>query len=214
MKRNVITTRKLAIAGMLTALTAILVFTPIGMVSIGAISLTTIHIPVLIGTLAEGPVVGLILALVFGLCSFIKAFQVAGPLDPFFTDPLVSIPSRLLIPLVTWGVFCLLSRLLPDNKHIKRINWAISSAFGSITNTVATLFMLYLRQRNEINALLSKFIADGVVSDKYSQNAGPFLISIVGVPNGITEMIIAVLLVPAVLTALHATVRKPKVGLK
>jgi len=190
---------------MLTALTAILVFTPIGMITIGAISLTTVHIPVLIGALAEGPFVGLILAFVFGFCSFLKAFQVAGPFDPFFTDPLVSIPSRLLIPLVTWGVFLLLAKLLPDNRHVKRINWAISAAAGSLTNTIATLFMLYIRHKEGLNNLLSKFITQGAVSEIYSQRAGPFLLTIVGVPNGVTEMIIAVLLVPAVLSALHAT---------
>lgn len=211
--RNVaFSTRKLTITGMLAALTAILVFTPIGMLTIGAISLTTVHVPVLIGTLAEGPIVGLILAFVFGLCSFIKAFQVAGPFDPFFTDPLVSIPSRLLIPLVTWGVLCLLARVFPDNKHLKRVTWAISSALGSLTNTVVTLFVLYLRHQNEINNLINKLIDEGIVSNVYAQNAGPFLISIVGLPNGVTEMIIAVVLVPSVLTALNIKKKKTNIG--
>ena len=55
-------TRKLVSAGMLSAISIILGMTPLGIIPIGPLSATTMHLPVIIGAVLEGPVVGLIIA--------------------------------------------------------------------------------------------------------------------------------------------------------
>ena len=59
-------------AAMLSAITAVLTFTPIGPIPLPPplLSATTVHLPVILAALVEGPVVGLVVGLVFGLCSF------------------------------------------------------------------------------------------------------------------------------------------------
>ena len=76
MKKQRIAIRKMVISAMLSAITAVLTFTPIGMIPLPPplLSVTTVHIPVIVAALAEGPLVGLLVGLVFGLCSLIRAF--------------------------------------------------------------------------------------------------------------------------------------------
>ena len=70
--------RKMVVAGMLSAVTAVLVFTPIGMIPLPPplLSATTVHVPVILAALAEGPLVGLAVGTVFGICSFIRHFLI------------------------------------------------------------------------------------------------------------------------------------------
>ncbi|MEG1775506.1 MAG: ECF transporter S component, partial [Clostridia bacterium] len=94
--------RKMVIAGMLSAITALLTFTPFGMIPLPPPlpAATTVHVPVILAALVEGPWVGLVVGLVFGACSFIRAWEtgIVG-LTLFFRNPLVSVLPRLLVPL-------------------------------------------------------------------------------------------------------------------
>ena len=102
--------RRMVVAAMLSAITAVLTFTPIGMIPLPPplLSATTVHLPVILAALVEGPVVGLVVGLVFGLCSFIRAWETgAVGLTLFFRNPLVSVLPRLLVPLVALGVYLL-----------------------------------------------------------------------------------------------------------
>ena len=68
--------RQMTVAAMLSAITALLVFTPIGMIQLPPplLAVTTVHVPVLIAALVEGWWVGGFVGLVFGTCSLIRAF--------------------------------------------------------------------------------------------------------------------------------------------
>ena len=82
--------RRMVTAAMLSAITAVLTFTPIGMIPLPPplLSATTVHLPVILAALVEGPVVGLVVSLVFGLCSFIRAWESgAVGLTLFFRNP-------------------------------------------------------------------------------------------------------------------------------
>jgi uncharacterized membrane protein len=190
----------MTIIAMLTALIIILVYTPLGMITIGPISTTFAHIPVIIGLLAEGPLVGLILAFVFGLASMIRAYIApTGILSLFFQDPLVAILPRMLFPLAAWGVTLLLRKLLNDTKAMRRLNWAITGLFASLMHTVFVLYALYLLHAQ---GLIEKINESNL--GQYLNAPGRLLFYAVALPNGIPEALVTMILTPAILTAVMA----------
>lgn len=131
--RYKLTPRKIAITGILGALSIFLGMTPVGFIPIPftpAGSATIMHIPVILGAILEGPLVGAMVGLIFGLSSFIRG-------GAFFADPLVAIPPRVLIGIVAGYVYY----LLPKN------NWglAITASIGTMTNTFGVLGIALLR---------------------------------------------------------------------
>ena len=197
--------RRLTITGMLTAIIILLTFTNLGLIPIGSIAITTIHLPVIIGLLAEGPVVGLILAFVFGAGTLIRALiSPAGPFDAFFLNPMISILPRLLIPLGAWGVFKLVSGLFPKTKPMASIAWGAAGLAGSLTNTVFVLLSIYLWYGKRVEEIISS------VPDlaQYASAAGKFLFFGVALPNGIPEAIVTMILIPAIMAAVAAVKKR------
>lgn len=130
-------TRKIVITGVLSAISIFLGITRLGFIPwITGASLTIMHIPVIIGAILEGPVVGLVIGFVFGIFSLIQAaIAPTGPTDVWFTNPLLSILPRLFIGPVSWLVY----------EGLKK--WKIpalitSGIVGSLTNTGLVLFMI------------------------------------------------------------------------
>ena len=69
------------------------------------------HMPVIIGAILEGPVVGALIGLIFGVFSMIQAAVAPnGPIDAWFTNPLLSVLPRLFIGPVAWLVWRALKR--------------------------------------------------------------------------------------------------------
>ncbi len=197
--------RRLTITGMLTAIIILLTFTNLGLIPIGSIAITTIHLPVLIGLLAEGPIVGLILAFVFGAGTLLRALIApAGPFDVFFLNPAVSILPRLLIPLGAWGVYKLVSGLLPKSKPMASIAWGAAGLAGSLTNTVFVLLSIYLWYGKKVEEIISQ-VPDLAT---YANAAGKFLFFGVALPNGIPEAIVTMILIPAIMAAVTAVKKR------
>ena len=197
---------RLSITGLLAALILIMIYTRIGLMTLPgtSIQITFIHIPVLIGLLAEGPVVSLVLAFVFGAGTLLKGLIApATPFDPFFINPLISVLPRLLIPLAAWGVFVLVKALLPKTKPMLSVAWSVSALAGSLTNTVFVLLALYLSYRVQIEGILSN-----IGLEQYAGAAGKFLFFGVALPNGIPEAIATMILVPAVMAAVLAVKKR------
>jgi uncharacterized membrane protein len=63
-------------------------------------------VPVIIGAVLGGPLVGTFIGLIFGLSSMIlAAVAPTGPGDVFFTNPWVSVVPRLFIGVAAWGAY-------------------------------------------------------------------------------------------------------------
>lgn len=132
-------TRKIVIIGVLSAISIFLGITRLGFIPwfTGA-SLTIMQAPVIIGAVLEGPVVGLVIGLVFGVFSLIQAAVApTGPADVWFTNPLLSILPRLFIGPVAWLFY----------RGLKR--WKIAALIaagiaGSLTNTILVLGMILI----------------------------------------------------------------------
>jgi len=132
-------TRKIVVTGVLGAISIFLGLTRWGFIPwLSGASLTVMHIPVIIGAILEGPIVGLAIGIIFGLFSLIQAAVAPnGPGDVIFTNPLISIVPRLFIGPVAWLVWNALKR------------WPVpglllSGLAGSLTNTVLVLGVIGL----------------------------------------------------------------------
>ena len=203
--------RKMVLASMLSAITAVLTFTPIGMIPLPPPlpSATTVHIPVLLAALVEGPAVGLIVGVVFGLCSLIRAWEVGMVgLTLFFRNPLVSVLPRLLVPLIACGVWMLWKKLIRPHAVTDKIGAVVASAAGAVGNTVLCLGTIVLLYNTDLTVLINEMISSGSADAAYLDHAGAWLVAVVGLPNGIAEAIAAAVIVPIIKTAVDAVLRR------
>lgn len=203
--------RKMVIAAMLSAIVAVLTFTPIGMIPLPPPlpRATTVHVPVLLAALVEGPVVGLVVGLVFGLCSLLRAWESAAVgLTLFFRDPRVSVLPRLLVPLVAYGIWALWRKCVKPGRVTDKAGAVIASVLGTLTNTVGCLGMVVWLYGADLTELIHGMIASGSADAAYLNNAGAWLVAVVGTPNGIGECIVAAILVPMIQSAVEAVLRR------
>jgi uncharacterized membrane protein len=150
-------TRKAVIAGALGAISILLSWTPLGFLTWGTFSLTIMHVPVIIGSILEGPIVGLGVGLIFGISSMIQAAVAPRtPSDGWFTNPLLSVAPRLLIGPATWLVYRALERW--------RVPAIIAGGVaGSLTNTVLVLGVIGLLGYLPWAVLASVAVSNGLL---------------------------------------------------
>ncbi len=177
-------TKSMVLTAVLASLITIMTFVPFtGYISVGGISITTIHIPVIIGSLVLGKRGGFILGLVWGVTSLIKA-ATSGSLEGIiFLDPRISVLPRVIVGF-TVG---LISDVLKD-KTTKLEYTATVAVIGTILNTILVLSAIYIwGQDNILN------VGESIV------NIFKIIVSI----NGIIEVVLAVLLTPIIVTSLR-----------
>ncbi|MGP1474516.1 MAG: ECF transporter S component [Treponema sp.] len=137
--------RKIAITGAFSAL-IILMGIPglhLGYIQINpTISLTIMHIPVVLAAALAGLPGAIVTSLVFGLTSLINAAaNPGGVLDPLFKYPQCSVLPRLIFGFAAYGFFAILG-LIP--RVPKAINAAVSAFLSSLLHTVAVIGSLYV----------------------------------------------------------------------
>lgn len=200
-------TRTLVLFAMFVAIIAILALTPLGIISIGFIGATTIHIPVIIGAIMLGPKFGASLGFCFGLISCLKS-TFSGAVTGFLFSPAIPVPGtghgspwalviafvpRILIGVVAYYVYAGLSKVIKSDG----LSIGVAAFCGSITNTALVMGLIYL-----------------VFKDAYAQSidlAGKTIEIVIGttvVVNGIPEAIVAVIISVAVCKALKHYMKK------
>lgn len=193
-------TYRLTILGLLTAILAILVFTPLGMIPIGPISITLAHIPVLLGLFVEGPVVGVLLGLFFGLLSCFRAYVAPTTLlAPFFQNPLVSVLPRILFPLFAWLVFRLLQKGIKNTKVL----YALSGLLASVFHTICVLGILMLLHGGQIMAAVHNALPQFANTGLFT-----FIAISIALPNGIPEALITALILPPLVLSIQKIKKK------
>lgn len=105
--------RKLVISAMLGAITIVLGLTPLGFIPLGIMNATTMHIPVIIAAILEGPIVGAAVGLIFGVSSMVKAFTMPLPTSFVFWNPLIAVLPRVLIGVVSYYLYAAFSSRSP-----------------------------------------------------------------------------------------------------
>ena len=152
-----LTTRQIAVAGLMGAVAILLGATRLGFIPwVTGIALTVMHVPVIIGAVLEGPVVGVIIGAIFGVFSLVWAnIGPVGPGSLFFRDPLVAILPRLFIGVVAWLAYRAFS--------FNQVGALIAAGIlGSLTNTVLVLGAIGLRGYAPWLALLPVATGNGL----------------------------------------------------
>lgn len=174
-RENFFNGQNIARLGLLVGLMLVLDISGIGYIMIGPISITTVHIPVILGAVFWGLPYGLILGTVFGLTSWFKSLQGLSGIFTFaFVNPLISVGMRILMGVVT----ALIAKAFKDKKPI--VAYGVTGALGSILNTVlilGSIFIFYGAQASQALEMTTKAL-------------GIFLLGVAGA-NGIPEAIAA-----------------------
>ena len=184
---------ELTLNAMFMAITIVLSLVPfLGMISIGVISITTMHIPVIVAGIVLGWKGGLINGIFFGLASmYIAATRPVGLLDVLFVNPIVAVLPRAL--------FGLSVGLLSDGlKRITRNNVVSSSITAVVSTLLHAVFVLSILYFVAISS------TDAAILEAMPSNVWIFLGSIASL-NTALEVGIAVLIgVPVSLAIQHA----------
>lgn len=154
----ILTTKRIVTAAILVAITIIMAVIPgIGFIPIPNLSgnATIEHIPTIVGSVVEGPLVGVITGFSFGMMSFTRATI------PAFKDPLVAILPRLLIGITPWLIFIMTKRIQRD------VAAGLAGFVGSATNTIFVLGFAVARgyfPKAIVIAVLPQAIVEAVIA--------------------------------------------------
>ena len=194
----------MAIMGMFGAIIFLLAFTPLGFIPLPFVRATTIHIPVIIGSIFLGPKYGAALGFMFGMASFLIAtmqpFPTSFAFSPFIPVPgsdtgslwalFVAFIPRIFVGVVPWFVYEFLKKV--THKRFTVANFAVAGVLGSLTNTVLVMHSIFIFF-GEPWSLVRNEPVDAVYS---------VIVSII-VGVGIPEAIVAGVIVAAVASALN-----------
>jgi len=221
------TVRKIVVAGILGAIITLLGY--LGTAGPGFIPVptpaqhaTTLHVPVIIGAILEGPIVGLVLGLIFGIFSWLQA-GILGVV--MFQDPLVAILPRLFIGITAWAAYAAFRRtgkyaalILAGSLLVicgTFVYWALSvNALLAVVIGIVLLALiagfvfLALRENRELQALILA-AAVGTLTNTIlvltmlvvRGYLPPEAALVAGLTNGIPEVIVACIIVVAVVGA-------------
>ena len=103
--------------------------------------------------------------LIFGSCSFFLAVCISNPI---FLNPLISILPRIFIGLVAFFVYFLANKIFSNSKSefLKEIlPCSLAGIFGILTNSVCTIFMMWVFNAAELAAVLTVIISINFVAE-------------------------------------------------
>ncbi|MCH4208206.1 MAG: ECF transporter S component [Solobacterium sp.] len=192
--------RRLVLAAFFAAIEVVLVLTPIGIIPVGPVRATTMHIPVILAGILCGPGFGAGIGAVFGLLSLAKntfeptitsfvfsPFITVGGIHGNFWSLLIVLGPRILMGAMSGWLSSFLHR------HIKQkaLSDCIASAVSAITHTLLVMGGIWV------------FFGQPYAS---AQNltveaAGAVILAVIGT-NGVVEMILAAVIVPILAKAL------------
>jgi len=201
----------LAFTSMLMAIVFILAFTPLGLIPLPIVNATTLHIPVILGSLIMGPKYGAVLGATFGMASLLRATftptAASFVFSPFYPLPgtesgswwalIVAFVPRIMVGIVPWFFYKGLSKVLP--KRFDMLNWGLSGIIGSMTNTLLVLHLIFLLFREPYATIVAQPI--------YA--VYPFIMGII-LTNGVPEAIVAGILIAALGKAFSVVINTEK----
>ncbi len=199
-------TRKIVVTGLLAAICIILGLTNVGIIPIPPLGIAILHIPVIIGAILEGPVVGLALGAIFGLTSMYVAFTTPIPTNVLFMNPLVSVLPRLIIPLTTYFSYKGMIKLSKKKPKSGKLAVVLAAIIGSFTNSVLVLLAigLYINAVPEFKELTNTLIASANFGLSYLGvgliDGLPTALLGMGIIQGIPEAIVCALLSLAIVS--------------
>ncbi len=158
----------------------------LGNIPVGPLSITTMHVTVIIAAIVVGPVDGAIIGGVWGILTWVRAFVApSSPLAPLvMINPLVSVVPRIMIGLVAGYLYRWLARLSKQ----PRLAMILAGIAGSLTNTGLVL------------GAIAIFYRTLAVARAYGVNVAHLLpaLETIMATNGLAELVFAAIVVPLV----------------
>ncbi len=203
---NLNKTRSMVLAAVFAAIIVIMALTPFGLIPLGFMNATIIHVPVIIGSIVLGPRYGGVLGGIFGLASLWKNTYMPNPTS-FVFSPFIKVGEyggnlgsliicmvpRFLIGIVAYYVF---RAVLKIWKGKVKAALAAAGAAGALTNTLLVMNLIYLFFGKEYG-MAAKGMTDGV----YGAIMGIILV------QGVPEAIFSAILTTAVTQALFKVMK-------
>ena len=198
-------TKELVLVALFSAIVLIMAFTPmIGYIPLGFTRATIIHVPVIIASIVMGPKKGAFLGFLFGLTSLINntinptvtsfvftPFFSLGNAEPSWLSLIVCFVPRVLVGVVPYYVRKL-TKKLPDV-----ISYVLAGLFGSLTNTVLVMNLIYILFKESYASAQGK-----AVEVLYSAIGSVIVI------NGVPEAIVAAVLTLAIVKAISKSLKQ------
>ena len=152
-----------------------------GIIPLGPLNVTTLHVPTLIGAIVEGPKVGGFVGFIFGCYSLWQNITAPNILSPLFINPIISV-----LPRVLWKV--------PQGPRI-----IVTAFMGTIFHTIMVMGLIFLLYA-DMFALKMNLSPDQVLGS----------ILFLSATHGIPEAVFAAVIVTPVAMALRKVLRKDK----
>ena len=172
MQSNNSETYELVLTALFIAIIAVMASTPLGFIPLVVINATTLHIPVILGSIFLGPKKGALLGGVFGISSLIKSSIGAASLSAFVFSPVAAISMlpydtvgaavllvlkstfialvpRILIGIVPYFVYIGIKKAIGSDKKL---------VYGSIINAVISFILGF-----GVFAFFNRMIAQEVI---------------------------------------------------
>lgn len=173
--------RKMILTALFSAIIIAMTFIPfVGYIQTPLFSITTLHLPVIIGAYLLGPSGAVTLGAVWGVTCFLNAFLINPIEGAIFLNPMISIVPRIIV-----GVLLALTGwLLSKVKMPVVLKLILFALVGTLSNTVLVLSAIGL------------FAGDSIIPFGETLQT---IIQIVISANGIIEIALAVAITPVVL---------------
>lgn len=195
----------LTITALLTAIIAVMAFTPIGFLRIGPLELTLLMVPVIIGAVTQGAVTGAFLGAVFGIVSFIQCFTGSALGAILVSESIFKTFIVCYVPRVLAGFLCGLIYKACSKKD-KKQSWSllVAGISGSLFNTLLFLGFLALLFMN------FTFTPEQAASLGGLDTVLNTVIAIAAGINAPVELVVCAIIGTAVGKAVHAATAKIK----
>lgn len=193
-------TENLVFTALFMGIMLLMYFFPfLGFIPIGPINATTMHIPVIIGSLLLGPRSGALLGGFFGVLSMIRS-TTQITITSFIFSPFVSgdwrsvvvaLVPRILIGVVPYFVYQLLKKFAKNSPSKKSFSLLTAGFLGSMTNTILVMNLIFF-----------------LFKDQYAQALGQTSDALYGVilgiilTSGVPEAIVAAIATAAITSVL------------
>ncbi len=178
-------TKKMVVLALFSAIIIAMSFIPFtGYITYGAISITTLHVIVIIGAVLLGTKEGTFLGTVWGVTCILRAFVVGSVEAIIFFNPLISVVPRIIVGFITGFSASQLKKVIKNATLL----YIICALIGTLSNTALVLSAIGLFAENTILPLQETLV-----------NIFMILVSV----NGTIEILVSVVIVPIVLNSIN-----------
>ena len=195
--------QQLTLAAFFVAIEVIMAVTPIGFIPVGAINITTMHLPVILAGIVLGPIYGAMMGFVFGMTSMLRATFIPG-ITSFCFSPFITIGGIsgnfwsafiALVPRMTLG--CLSFYIYRAVRKLKKSRITAAAVSAGLNTLIHTLFVM---------GSIWLFFGEAYASAA-GIGVGAVIVTVL-TSNGILEILLASIVIPALVKALKPAMER------